>query len=87
MKAWYRVLSLLGLLSLPALLPAQSTAQPDIAAWHATESELQSTAIVERKIMVPMRDGKRMVTGPRRKHLGYVRSTGAKSQTSRGCGR
>jgi len=59
-KAWCRVLSLLGLLSLPALLPAHSTAQPDIAAQHATESELQSTAIVERKIMVPMRDDKRM---------------------------
>src|SRR5436305_11838523 len=33
-----------------------------VAARNATEAELQSIAIVERKIMVPMRDGKRMAT-------------------------
>ena len=31
-----------------------------VAARHATEKELQSVAIVERKVMVAMRDGKRM---------------------------
>jgi putative CocE/NonD family hydrolase len=37
--------------------------QPDAAAVarrNATESELESIAIIERKVMVPMRDGKRM---------------------------
>src|ERR1700691_2952617 len=37
--------------------------QPDAAAVarrNATESELESTAIIERKVMLPMRDGKRM---------------------------
>lgn len=31
-----------------------------VAARHALEKELQSLAVVERKLMVPMRDGKRM---------------------------
>lgn len=48
----------------PALLPLCLLAQPappdPRPARHATEKELQSLAIVERKIMVPMRDGKRM---------------------------
>ena len=33
-----------------------------IARRNAIESELQSLAIVERKLMIPMRDGKRMAT-------------------------
>ena len=33
-----------------------------VAARNKTEAELQSIAIVERKVMVPMRDGKRMAT-------------------------
>jgi len=33
-----------------------------IAKRHAIEKELQAVAIVERKLMVPMRDGKRMAT-------------------------
>src|SRR5437868_10329394 len=33
-----------------------------IARRNALENELQSIAIVERKLMVPMRDGKRMAT-------------------------
>src|SRR5262245_61628656 len=33
-----------------------------IARRHSIEKELQSIAIVERKLMVPMRDGKRMAT-------------------------
>src|SRR5580704_11543204 len=42
---------------------AQQRAQADaalIARRNATEKELESVAIVERKVMVPMRDGKRM---------------------------
>ena len=42
--------------------PAQAR-NPDaatIAKRNATESELESVAIIERKVMVPMRDGKRM---------------------------
>jgi uncharacterized protein len=38
-------------------------ANPELMAKrHAIEKELQSVAIVERKLMVPMRDGKRMAT-------------------------
>jgi putative CocE/NonD family hydrolase len=33
-----------------------------VAARTATETELESIAIIERKVMVPMRDGKRMAT-------------------------
>src|SRR5258705_2346204 len=33
-----------------------------IARRNAIENELQSIAIIERKLMVPMRDGKRMAT-------------------------
>jgi predicted acyl esterase len=41
----------------------RGTANPElIARRHAIEKELQSIAIVERKLMVPMRDGKRMAT-------------------------
>ncbi len=52
----------LGALCL-ATLYAQPRPAPDpqvVAARHATEKELQSVAIVERKVMVAMRDGKRM---------------------------
>src|SRR5580658_5050915 len=38
-----------------------STAE-QIAARNATEAELESIAIIDRKVMVPMRDGKRMAT-------------------------
>jgi predicted acyl esterase len=44
---------------------AQQRTPPDadlIARRNATEAELESLAIVERKVMVPMRDGKRMAT-------------------------
>jgi len=43
----------------------QQRTAPDadlIARRNSTEAELQSLAIVERKVMVPMRDGKRMAT-------------------------
>ena len=42
---------------------AQPRPTPDpqvVAARTATEKELESLAVVERKVMVPMRDGKRM---------------------------
>ncbi len=50
--------------SLPVLMgQGRSAANPElIARRNALESELQSLAIVERKVMVPMRDGKRMAT-------------------------
>ncbi len=44
----------------PAQPPAPNAQQ--IAARNATEKELASIAIVERKLLVPMRDGKRMAT-------------------------
>src|SRR5687768_16578258 len=41
----------------------RAAADPEqIAKRHAIEKELQAVAIVERKLMVPMRDGKRMAT-------------------------
>src|SRR5262245_7183420 len=41
----------------------RAAATPEqIARRHSIEKELQSIAIVERKLMVPMRDGKRMAT-------------------------
>src|SRR5436853_4937104 len=39
---------------------AQPLNPPNIAARNATEKELESMAVIERKVMVPMRDGKRM---------------------------
>src|SRR5579864_3181145 len=49
-----------------AMLPS-AVAQPRpatdpqlVAARNATEKELESLAVIERKVMVPMRDGKRM---------------------------
>src|ERR1700733_9831015 len=42
---------------------AQPRTPPDpqlVAARNATEKELESVAIIERKVMVAMRDGKRM---------------------------
>jgi len=58
-----RVLFLL--LSTAGMAMAQGRGAPSaqvIAAHKATEEELQKIAIVERKVMVPMRDGKRMAT-------------------------
>src|SRR5690242_9739283 len=51
-------------LSIQSLLgQGRGTATPEvIARRNALEKELQSIAIVERKVMVPMRDGKRMAT-------------------------
>jgi putative CocE/NonD family hydrolase len=56
-------------LVLPFVCVAAVLAQPNtpptaqqLAARNATEKELESIAIIERKVMVPMRDGKRMAT-------------------------
>jgi predicted acyl esterase len=56
-------------LVLPFVCVATALAQPNtpptpqqIAARNAAEKELESIAIIERKVMVPMRDGKRMAT-------------------------
>src|ERR1700739_1780614 len=47
--------------SLPAHPQARTTQDAaTIARRNAIEQELESVAIVERKVMVPMRDGKRM---------------------------
>jgi putative CocE/NonD family hydrolase len=48
-----------------ASLAAQPRTPPDpqlVAARNATEKKLESIAIIERKVMVPMGDGKRMAT-------------------------
>src|SRR5690349_17487953 len=62
---WTLILAAVGLL---AIIPSghgqgRGTVTPEVVARHnAIEKELQSVAIVERKLMVPMRDGKRMAT-------------------------
>ena len=50
----------LGFQCLPAKGQARQTDAVLIAQRDATEKELESIAIIERKVMVPMRDGKRM---------------------------
>jgi hypothetical protein len=63
-----RVPILSALLLLAAAVPCvqsqpRQTGDTDlIARRHATEKQLQAIAIVERKVMVPMSDGKRMAT-------------------------
>jgi hypothetical protein len=49
--------------SVPSTLRACAGSTPDqvlIDRRNAIEKELESTAIIERKVMVPMRDAKRM---------------------------
>ena len=64
MKAKHLVpLSLAVLAGIAALAQQRTAPNPQlIAARNATENELESIAIIERKVMVPMRDGKRMAT-------------------------
>src|SRR5580692_11497431 len=50
----------LGFQCLPAKGQARQTDAVLIAQRDATEKELESIAIIDRKVMVPMRDGKRM---------------------------
>jgi len=50
---------------LAAGILAQQRTAPDpqvVTARHATEKKLEAIAVIERKLMVPMRDGKRMAT-------------------------
>ncbi|HEY9431504.1 MAG TPA: CocE/NonD family hydrolase [Blastocatellia bacterium] len=62
---WTLLLVVAGLASAIQITSGQGRgpANPEqIANRHAIEKELQAVAIVERKLMVPMRDGKRMAT-------------------------
>src|SRR5919198_177023 len=58
--------AILSLLLFAAVSHAQRGATPPdpklVAERNAAEKELESIAIIERKVMVPMRDGKRMAT-------------------------
>jgi hypothetical protein len=59
------MLTAAGLISSMHRVPAQGRgdASPELIARRiAIEAELQSIAVIERKLMVPMRDGKRMAT-------------------------
>ncbi len=52
-----------GIIATNHSAPAQGGPDSELVAKrNATEKELASIAIIERKVMVPMRDGKRMVT-------------------------
>src|ERR1700759_5553176 len=58
------ILAVLGLAAIPRT-PGQGRPQVDpelIARRNSVEKDLESVAVVERKLMVPMRDGKRMAT-------------------------
>ncbi len=58
------VMCVAAVVSIVPTAPAQP-APPNtelVAARNATEKELESIAIIDRKVMVPMRDGKRMAT-------------------------
>ncbi len=61
---WTLILATASLLAAFQIASGQqrsASASPDlIARRNAIEAELQSSAIVERKLMIPMRDGKRM---------------------------
>jgi uncharacterized protein len=62
---WTLLLVTVGLVAALQVASGQGrgNATPELLARrHALEKELQSIAIVERKLMVPMRDGKRMAT-------------------------
>jgi putative CocE/NonD family hydrolase len=62
--AWISVALTLGTILMPTTAPAQGRGnRPDpqmVAAREKDEKELESIAIIDRKVMVPMRDGKRM---------------------------
>ncbi|HEU0185643.1 MAG TPA: CocE/NonD family hydrolase, partial [Blastocatellia bacterium] len=62
---WTLLLITTSLTGVNQITSGQRRGAPDpqlVAQRQATENELQSVAIVERKLMVPMRDGKRMAT-------------------------
>ena len=54
------ILAAVGMVVANHVAPAQSLSPELVSRRNATEKALQSIAIVERKLMVPMRDGKRM---------------------------
>jgi uncharacterized protein len=56
------ILAAVGMVVANHVAPAQSFSPELVSRRNATEKALQSIAIVERKLMVPMRDGKRMAT-------------------------
>jgi len=63
LSRWLYLAVLSGVM--PAIAPAQGRGGPDpklVAARNATEQELESIAVIDRKLMIPMRDGKRMAT-------------------------
>jgi hypothetical protein len=64
LTAWISVALAIAFVATPTTAPAQGRGnRPDpqmIAAREKDEKELESIAIIERKVMVPMRDGKRM---------------------------
>jgi uncharacterized protein len=62
---WTLLLVAAALTGATQITTGQRRGAPDpqlVAQRQATENELQSVAIVERKLMIPMRDGKRMAT-------------------------
>src|SRR5262249_11844424 len=63
-ESWMkRIAALIALSALPLFPQGRGTINRElIAARNKTEQELESVAIIERKVMVPMRDGKRMAT-------------------------
>ncbi len=64
LMVWISVGLAIAIIATPTTAPAQGRGnRPDpqmIAAREKDEKELESIAIIERKVMVPMRDGKRM---------------------------
>jgi predicted acyl esterase len=57
------IFALFAIVVLSPLAPAQQQRGPSpevVAQRNAKEKELESIAIIDRKLMVPMRDGKRM---------------------------
>ena len=64
-KSWIKTGAALALLvgsyfTVSPIVSAQQRNAPDIAGRKALETKLEAIAIIERKLMVPMRDGKRM---------------------------
>src|SRR5688500_5778406 len=60
-----RMLATVSLLVFSTAITAQQRTTPDpqlVRTRNETEEKLNAVAIIERKLMVPMRDGKRMAT-------------------------
>jgi predicted acyl esterase len=77
MKAIAIVLA--GTLATASITSAQERQTPDPAVVekrNALEKELEEVAMIERKVMVPMRDGKRMATDIYRPELDFTQLCG-----------